>query len=110
MSRFSAPVPSLLAHWPTIRRGAFLRVTGAMCPHGRHAPLRQPRQRQAILGVSRSAIRETAHELARLVRLLLARGVAKPYETITVEKLTPIIGAEITGVDIGKLVSDDRSN
>jgi taurine dioxygenase len=33
------------------------------------------------------------------------------YETIAVEKLTPIIGAEISGVDIGKLVSDDtRSN
>src|SRR5437899_10448598 len=30
-----------------------------------------------------------------------------PYETIAVEKLTPIIGAEISGVDIGKLVSDD---
>src|SRR6202012_5715607 len=36
---------------------------------------------------------------------------AEPYETITVEKLTPIIGAEISGVDIGRLVSDDsRSN
>src|SRR6201994_4712274 len=35
---------------------------------------------------------------------------AEPYETIAVEKLTPIIGAEISGVDIGKLVSDDRSN
>jgi taurine dioxygenase len=35
----------------------------------------------------------------------------EPYETIGVEKLTPIIGAEISGVDIGKLVSDDaRSN
>ncbi|MHC2752669.1 taurine dioxygenase [Bradyrhizobium diazoefficiens] len=34
-----------------------------------------------------------------------------PYETIAVEKLTPIIGAEISGVDIGRLVSDDvRSN
>src|ERR1700738_287573 len=29
----------------------------------------------------------------------------EPYETIAVEKLTPIIGAEISGVDIGKLVS-----
>ena len=38
-------------------------------------------------------------------------GESEPYETIAVEKLTPIIGAEITGVDIGKLVSDDaRSN
>src|SRR6201986_4847105 len=38
-------------------------------------------------------------------------GKAEPYETIGVEKLTPIIGAEISGVDIGKLVSDDaRSN
>ena len=36
---------------------------------------------------------------------------AEPYETIGVEKLTPIIGAEISGVDIGKLVSDEpRSN
>src|SRR5579872_2457287 len=35
----------------------------------------------------------------------------EPYETIAIEKLTPIIGAEISGVDIGKLVSDDsRSN
>src|SRR6516162_4978417 len=35
----------------------------------------------------------------------------EPYETIAVEKLTPIIGAEISGVDIGKLVSvDSRSN
>jgi hypothetical protein len=33
-----------------------------------------------------------------------------PYETISVEKLTPIIGAEITGVDLGKLVSDNRPN
>src|ERR1700694_1035442 len=32
---------------------------------------------------------------------------AEPYETIAVEKLTPIIGAEISGVDIGKLVSDE---
>ena len=31
----------------------------------------------------------------------------RPYETIGVEKLTPIIGAEISGVDIGKLVEDD---
>src|SRR5215208_2385052 len=38
-------------------------------------------------------------------------GESDPYETIAVEKLTPIIGAEISGVDIGKLVSDDpRSN
>jgi taurine dioxygenase len=28
-------------------------------------------------------------------------GEAEPYETIAVEKLTPIIGAEISGVDIG---------
>ena len=34
-------------------------------------------------------------------------GEAEPYETIGVEKLTPIIGAEISGVDLGKLVSDD---
>src|SRR3979411_2270379 len=40
-----------------------------------------------------------------------ATGEEEPYETIGVEKLTPIIGAEILGVDIGKLVSDDaRSN
>jgi taurine dioxygenase len=31
-------------------------------------------------------------------------GESEPYETIGVEKLTPIIGAEISGVDIGKLV------
>src|SRR4030088_2826724 len=38
-------------------------------------------------------------------------GEAEPYETIGVEKLTPIIGAEISGVDIGRLVSnDERSN
>jgi taurine dioxygenase len=38
-------------------------------------------------------------------------GDSEPYETIAVEKLTPIIGAEISGVDIAKLVSDDaRSN
>ena len=38
-------------------------------------------------------------------------GEEEPYETIAVEKLTPIIGAEISGVDIGKLVSDEaRSN
>jgi len=34
-------------------------------------------------------------------------GDTEPFETIAVEKLTPIIGAEISGVDIGKLVSDD---
>ena len=34
-------------------------------------------------------------------------GEEEPYETIAVEKLTPIIGAEISGVDIGKLVSDE---
>src|SRR5215475_14065204 len=33
-----------------------------------------------------------------------------PYETIAVEKLTPIIGAEISGVDIARLVSDDSPN
>ena len=36
---------------------------------------------------------------------------SEPYETIGVEKLTPIIGAEISGVDIARLVGDDaRSN
>src|ERR1700726_2472187 len=36
---------------------------------------------------------------------------SEPYETIAVKKLTPIIGAEISGVDIATLVSDDtRSN
>lgn len=29
---------------------------------------------------------------------------SEPYETIAVEKLTPIIGKEIFGVDIGALV------
>ena len=29
------------------------------------------------------------------------------YETIAAEKLTPIIGAEISGVDIARLVSDE---
>ena len=38
-----------------------------------------------------------------------ATGESDPYETIGVEKLTPIIGAEISGVDIGKLVSDDAA-
>ena len=28
-----------------------------------------------------------------------------PYETITVDKLTPIIGAEIDGIDLGKPLS-----
>ena len=36
-------------------------------------------------------------------------GESDPYETIGVEKLTPIIGAEISGVDIGKLVSAIRA-
>jgi taurine dioxygenase len=36
---------------------------------------------------------------------------AEPYETIAVETLPPIIGAEISGVDLGKLVADNaRSN
>src|SRR5215211_5182419 len=40
-----------------------------------------------------------------------AVGDTEPYETIAVEKLTPIIGAEISGADIGRLVSDEaRSN
>jgi taurine dioxygenase len=33
-----------------------------------------------------------------------------PYETIGVDKLTPIIGAEVTGVDIGKLVTDEPAS
>jgi taurine dioxygenase len=33
-----------------------------------------------------------------------------PYETIAVEKLTPIVGAEISGVDVARLVSDDSPN
>ena len=37
-----------------------------------------------------------------------AADETEPYETIGVEKLTPIIGAEISGVDIGKLVADAR--
>ena len=38
-------------------------------------------------------------------------GDEEPYETIAVEKLTPIIGAEISGLDIGRLFSEDsRSN
>src|SRR5215471_15793447 len=43
-------------------------------------------------------------------RIRHVTGEEQPYETISVERLTPIIGAEISGVDIGKLVSDDRSN
>src|ERR1051325_9737693 len=43
-------------------------------------------------------------------RIRHVTGEEEPYETISVEKLTPIIGAEISGVDIGKLVSDERSN
>ena len=35
-------------------------------------------------------------------------GDTEPYETISVEKLTPIIGAENSGVDIGRLVSDEQ--
>ena len=35
-------------------------------------------------------------------------GESEPYETIAVEKLTPIIGAEITGVDIAALVGLNR--
>ena len=34
-------------------------------------------------------------------------GEQEPYETLGVEKLTPIIGAEISGIDIAKLVSDE---
>jgi hypothetical protein len=34
-------------------------------------------------------------------------GESEPYETIGVEKLTPIIGAKVSGVDIGKIVSGD---
>ena len=38
-------------------------------------------------------------------------GDTEPYETIAVEKLTPIIGAEVSGVDIARLVDDEaRSN
>ena len=44
-------------------------------------------------------------------RIRHVTGEEEPYETISVEKLTPIIGAEISGVDIGKLVSEEaRSN
>ena len=32
-------------------------------------------------------------------------GESEPYETIGVEKLTPIIGAEISGVDIASSLS-----
>src|SRR6202012_2698026 len=35
---------------------------------------------------------------------------SEPYETIAVEKLTPIIGAEISGVDIGHLVDGDTQS
>src|SRR6476660_5767496 len=31
---------------------------------------------------------------------------AAPYETITVDKLTPIIGAEVAGVDLSKPLSN----
>src|SRR4029079_6415428 len=43
-------------------------------------------------------------------RIRHVTGEEEPYETISVEKLTPIIGAELSGVDIGKLVSDARSH
>jgi taurine dioxygenase len=33
-------------------------------------------------------------------------GEEAPYETIGVEKLTPIIGAEITGVDLAGAISN----
>ena len=54
--------------------------------------------------------REEPHELAvrQAGTPLSPHGRrTEPYETIGVEKLTPIIGAEISGVDIGKLVDDD---
>ena len=36
---------------------------------------------------------------------------ARPYQTIGVEKLTPIIGAELSGVDIGRFGEvDPRRN
>ncbi len=58
--------------------------------------------------------RRNVHELAIQqagTALPAHRRRTEPYETIGVEKLTPIIGAEISGVDLGKLVSDDaRSN
>jgi taurine dioxygenase len=52
---------------------------------------------------------EESHELAvkQGPRYRHTTGESEPYDTIVVEKLTPIIGAEISGVDIGKLVSDD---
>jgi taurine dioxygenase len=44
-------------------------------------------------------------------RIRHVAGEEEPYETVRVEKLTPIIGAEISGVDLGKLVSEEaRSN
>lgn len=33
-----------------------------------------------------------------------------PYETITVDKLTPIIGAEISGVDLAKPLSNRQQD
>ena len=37
-------------------------------------------------------------------------GDTAPYETIAVDKLTPIIGAEISGVDLSQPLSQPRSS
>ena len=49
---------------------------------------------------------ETAMPIAdRGPRLRLATPEAEPYETITVDKLTPLIGAVIAGADLSRAPS-----
>jgi hypothetical protein len=60
-------------------------------------------------GPNEPFLEDQPHVLARQQtgpRYRHTAGEAEPYETIAVEKLTPIIGAEISGVDLGRLVSE----
>src|SRR3954454_13433681 len=72
----------------------------------------------ALLSIRRTMAKTTSHRRTPMSSLSGKQGPryrhvtaeSEPYETIGVEKLTPIIGAEISGVDIGKLVDGDTSN
>src|SRR5262249_9474532 len=93
-------------HRPRQRRSSFVRCrhpgesdSGVCCASPR------PGYHAATKASRRNRMSSLSGKHGPRYRHLAAES--EPYETIAVEKLTPIIGAEITGVEIGKLVSEE---
>ena len=87
--------------WVPDRRSLTLACPGRHRSMLRFSPLRLPCQKPAGRNVMSSLSGKQGPRYRHVA------DESEPYETIAVEKLTPIIGAEISGVDIGTLVDGD---